>query len=150
LTGANGPYNDGAFRAKISRPISISFETQPLRLCRHFGFIGFVTFRDFSGQKAWDVRMRRFIQGWSVSNSGRSAGKRGRSREELKTVRPGAATRERFVEVMGKKHFGGERVSRPLLVPLNRRLPLQHLEESYRSNAVAKQPHHRDIGTCPW
>src|ERR1700722_8002827 len=33
-------------------------------------------------------------------------GERGRAREELKTVRPGAATRERFLEGEGEKRFG--------------------------------------------
>jgi hypothetical protein len=47
--------------------------------------------------------MRRLIQGRSVCNSERSAGDRGRARGELKTVRPGAATREHFLEGEGGK-----------------------------------------------
>ena len=50
--------------------------------------------------------MRRLIQGRSVCNSEPSAGERGRARGELKTVRPGAATRERFLEGEGEKRFG--------------------------------------------
>jgi hypothetical protein len=37
---------------------------------------------------------------------GTERGGRGRARGELKTVRPGAATRERFLEGEGKKRFG--------------------------------------------
>ncbi len=51
------------------------------------------------------ARLRRLIQGRSVCNSERSAGVRGRARGELKTVRPGAATRERFLEGEGEKAF---------------------------------------------
>jgi hypothetical protein len=50
--------------------------------------------------------MRRPVFGRSVYKSERSAGARGRAREELKTLRPGAATRERFLEGGGEKRFG--------------------------------------------
>jgi hypothetical protein len=41
---------------------------------------------------------------FAIQNGAR--GERGRAREELKTVRPGAATRERFLEGEGEKRFG--------------------------------------------
>jgi hypothetical protein len=50
--------------------------------------------------------MRGPIFGRSVYNSERSAGENGRAREELKTVRLGAATRERFLQGGGEKRFG--------------------------------------------
>jgi len=50
--------------------------------------------------------MRRLIQGRSVCNSERSAGAVGRARGELKTVRPGAVTRKRFLKGEGEKRFG--------------------------------------------
>jgi hypothetical protein len=71
------------------------------------------------------ARLRRLFQCRSVCNSERSAGERGRARGELKTVRPGAATRERFLEGEGEKAFwchGGE--NNAALVPPKRRLPL--------------------------
>jgi hypothetical protein len=52
------------------------------------------------------ARLRRLFQCRSVCNSERSAGAVGRARGELKTVRPGAATRERFLEGEGEKRFG--------------------------------------------
>jgi len=52
------------------------------------------------------ARLRRLFRCRSVCNSERSARARGRPRGELKTVRPGAATRERFLEGEGKKRFG--------------------------------------------
>jgi hypothetical protein len=52
-------------------------------------------------------------------------GQTGRARGELKTVRPGAATRERFLEGEGEKAFWRRgRVERALLVPLKRWTPL--------------------------
>jgi hypothetical protein len=71
------------------------------------------------------ARMRRLIQGRSVCNSERSAGERGRAREELQTVRPGAATRERFLEGELEKAFwcrGGGAMR--FCFPPMRRLPL--------------------------
>ena len=52
------------------------------------------------------ARPRRLFQCRSVCNSERSAGAVGRARGELKTVRPGAVTRERFLEGEGEKRFG--------------------------------------------
>jgi hypothetical protein len=74
-----------------------------MRLCYRFGFIGLAVLRLLVEGIA--DAMRHLIQGRSVFNSERSAGERGRTREELKTVRQGAATRERFLEGEGKKAF---------------------------------------------
>jgi len=82
---------------------------------------------EIPGQRSLVARMRRLNQSRSACNSERSAGARGRARGELKTVRLGAATRERFLEGEGEKAFwcrGGERwlasachrVSLPLLI----------------------------------
>jgi hypothetical protein len=49
------------------------------------------------------ARLRRLIQCRSVCNSERSAEVKGRARGELKTVRLGAATRERFLKGEGEK-----------------------------------------------
>jgi hypothetical protein len=51
-------------------------------------------------------------------------GQTGRAREELKTVRRGAATRERFLEGGGQKRFGVSVGCHAVLVPPMRRLPL--------------------------
>jgi hypothetical protein len=40
LTGADGPYNDDAFRANISPRFHVFCDMTRLRLCRHFVFIG--------------------------------------------------------------------------------------------------------------
>ncbi len=61
---------------------------------------------EIPGQRNWVARLRRRIRRRSVCNSERSAGERGRARGELKTVRPGAATQERFSEGAREKRFG--------------------------------------------
>ena len=66
--------------------------------------------------------MRRPVFGRSVYNSERSAGARGRAREELKTVLPGAATRERFLKGGGEKRFGVAAGCHAVLVPPTRQL----------------------------
>jgi hypothetical protein len=76
-----------------------------MRLCRRSDFIG-LGHSSIPGQMGWAARMRRLIWCRSVCNSERSVGERGRSRGELKTVRPGAATRERFSEGGWEKRFG--------------------------------------------
>jgi hypothetical protein len=70
------------------------------------------------------ARLRLLIQGRSVFNSERSAGEKGRARGELKTVRPGAATRERFLEGGWEKRFGVTAGCNEVFVSPVRRLPL--------------------------
>ncbi len=108
---AGGLHNDGAFRAKISPPFTNSVEIW--RVCGS-AVVG--------PPLNWAI-LRFLVKGigWrdcaAFSNAGLFAirngaqGARGRARGELKIVRPGAVTRERFLEGEGEKAFwcrGGE------------------------------------------
>jgi hypothetical protein len=53
----------------------------------------------------WAARMRPHTAGLFAIRSG-ARGQTGRARGELKTVRPGAAKRERFLGGKGQKRFG--------------------------------------------
>jgi hypothetical protein len=77
-----------------------------LRLCRHFAFIGLDRPEIPLGKRrGWRECAALSKAGlFAIRNGAR--GERGRARGELKTVRPGAATRERFSRVKGKKRFG--------------------------------------------
>src|SRR5665213_2364775 len=91
-----------------------------LRLCRRWPSPGLGN-SEIPGQRNGLEQLRPLFQCRSVCNSERSAGERGRARGELKTVRLGAATRERFLEGEGEKRFGVAAGCHAALVPPKRR-----------------------------
>ena len=98
------------FAPKSAPHFHLVSDVARLCLCRRLGFIRLGQ-PEIARQMSWAARMRLLVQCRSVCNSERSVGERGRAREELKTDRPGAATRKRFLEGEGEKAFwchGGE------------------------------------------
>jgi len=98
LTGADGRYNDGAFRAKISPPF-LRYGAPALAVPHSSNWAVLRLLVRKIDRRECAAFSR------SVYNSERSAGKRGWARRKLKTVRPGATTRERFLEGEGEKAF---------------------------------------------
>jgi hypothetical protein len=82
------------FAPKSARHFHRFLDMARMRLCRRFDFIGL-------GRPEIPVPMPVCLQ----FGTERGGGGRGRARGELKTVRPGAATRERFLEGEGQKAF---------------------------------------------
>jgi len=76
-----------------------------MRLCRRFGFIG-LGHPEIPGQTGWVAQMPALSDAGLFAIRNVARGQTACAREQLKTVRPGAAIRERFSEGGGEKRFG--------------------------------------------